>query len=155
MSNAERRRRYRIRHPERARASVRAWFKKNPEYKVWRRMKDRCHNPKHERYPQYGGRGITVCTRWRSSFTAFLLDMGRQPSKKHSLERKNNDKRYSPSNCLWATNHVQARNTQRTHFIRFKGRRQCLQDWADELGVTREVIYNRLKRNLPIDQVPS
>lgn len=62
-------------------------------------MLRRCDNPKQQSYPYYGGRGITVCERWRSSFQNFLSDMGARPSRRHSIDRKNNDGHYEPSNC--------------------------------------------------------
>jgi hypothetical protein len=73
------------------------------EYNTWRAMIDRCENPRHISYPLYGGRGITVCQRWRSSFKDFLSDMGEKPSKLHSIERERNDGNYEPGNCRWAT----------------------------------------------------
>ena len=73
------------------------------EYAAWARMKSRCYYEKDVRYEHYGGRGVTVCKRWLHSYESFLADMGRKPSKQHSLDRINNDANYSPSNCRWAT----------------------------------------------------
>ena len=81
-----------------------------PEYRSWQMMKNRCHNPKARDYKYYGARGITVCKRWRDSYEAFLVDMGRKPSPLHTLDRKNSDKGYTPSNCRWATREEQSRN---------------------------------------------
>jgi len=66
-------------------------------------MKTRCENPACAAYARYGGRGITVCARWRDSFEAFLADVGPRPSPRHSIDRKDNDKGYEPGNCRWAT----------------------------------------------------
>lgn len=81
------------------------------EYRIWRGMLNRCYNPNVERYPQYGGRGIKVCEWWRTSFEAFLADMGRRPSPLHSIDRyPDNDGDYELSNCRWATKRQQRLN---------------------------------------------
>jgi hypothetical protein len=79
------------------------------EYRVWWDMHQRCSNPKNERYPKYGGRGISVCERW-DDFRLFIADMGQRPSCDHSLDRKDNDGNYDPGNCRWATRSEQQRN---------------------------------------------
>ncbi len=154
MSRQQYHARYYVQHSRRLKAAAQARRKNNPpEYKIWEEMKARCYNPNHKRFADYGGRGITVCARWRKSFEAFLSDMGSRPSPKLTLERKKNNQEYCPRNCVWATRAAQMRNTRSTHFIEFKGRRQCLTDWASEIGTTRNTIYRRLHKNWPIDQV--
>jgi hypothetical protein len=83
------------------------------EYWAWAAMKQRCLNPNYHHFQNYGGRGITVCQRWIDSFDAFLADMGRRPSARHSLDRKNNDGNYDPSNSRWITAKQQATNRRR------------------------------------------
>lgn len=80
----------------------------SPEYISWAGMKQRCLDPKNVSYKNYGGRGITICKRW-SKFENFLADMGKRPKNK-SLDRINNNKGYSKSNCRWATPKEQANN---------------------------------------------
>jgi hypothetical protein len=81
----------------------------SPEFKVWRAMKRRCDDPKFNVYPNYGGRGISICERWRD-FNNFLADMGEKPTPDHSIDRIDNDGDYEPGNCRWATRSAQNLN---------------------------------------------
>lgn len=97
------------------RKPVRAWGQrvrtcKTPEYLAWYAAKYRCTSKKSHAWKNYGGRGITFCARWMNSFETFLKDMGKRPSNNHSLDRKNNDRGYSPSNCRWVTWKIQTSN---------------------------------------------
>lgn len=83
---------------------------RTPEYMAWGSMIQRCENPNNPRYPNYGGRGIKVCDRWRNSFQDFLEDMGEKPHESLSLDRINNDGNYKLANCRWATINEQANN---------------------------------------------
>lgn len=85
-------------------------LRRTPEYSAWAKMRQRTNNPRDPKYPDYGGRGITVCKRWLSSFENFYADMGPKPSPQHSIDRKNNALGYMPSNCRWATAIDQASN---------------------------------------------
>ena len=83
---------------------------KNLAYKCWRSMVERCTDPNHISYPNYGGRGIAVDPLWLVSFDAFLKDVGERPSPQHSLDRIENSKNYVPGNVRWATSKEQANN---------------------------------------------
>ena len=85
---------------------------KTPEYQVWCSMIKRCSNEKSTGYPDYGGRGITVCERW-DKFENFLEDMGLRPGPLHSIERKDVNGNYEPENCKWASPTEQSRNTRK------------------------------------------
>lgn len=81
-------------------------------YKTWTDMIGRCENTHRKCWPDYGGRGIKVCKRWRNTFLAFLADVGERSSPLHSIDRINNDGNYEPGNVRWATKAQQANNTR-------------------------------------------
>ena len=115
------------------------------EYAIWTSMKARCQNPKNLAYPDYGGRGIAVCERWRK-FENFLADMGQRPTPAHSLERIDNDGNYEPSNCRWATRKEQAVNTRGNRPITFRGRTLCMSQWDKLLGFSRATVHQRINK---------
>lgn len=84
----------------------------HPLYETYNCMIARCHRVTHKRYSDYGGRGITVCERWREDFWNFVADMGRRP-RGHTLDRVDNDRGYSPDNCRWASKSAQNKNRRR------------------------------------------
>jgi len=81
-----------------------------PEHVCWMDMVSRCYSKNNQSYHRYGGRGITVCKRWRNNFINFLNDMGLKPNPKLTIERIDNDGDYRPGNCKWETHAIQNRN---------------------------------------------
>jgi len=119
----------------------------SPHYDTYRHMMDRCNKPDHKSYPSYGGRGITVCTEWTDSVVSFLdwCDKTKLVST-HTLERVDNDKGYSPNNCVWADRQVQAVN-QRTKSNNTSGIRgvhfnKCNRKWS------ASVVNNNVRKHL-------
>lgn len=115
-------------------------------YAIWAGIIDRCENPNAPIWGHYGGRGITVCERWRESFENFLADMGPRPSPKHSIERQNNDGNYEPGNCIWATKTIQMRNTRTNVFIECQGQRRCASEWAEIVGMKSATLLYRISQ---------
>ena len=122
-----------------------------PEYRTWSSMLTRCGNPKCQQYPNYGGRGITVCERWRY-FDNFREDLGLRPTPNHSLDRIDPNGNYEPSNCRWATQKEQANNLRKSRFIEFNGRRQTLAQWSNELGIGQSTLFLRIRAGWPIER---
>lgn len=116
---------------------------KDPVYRIWANIKQRCTNPNHPRYADYGGRGITLCKRWLGSFEAFLADMGERPSPDHSVDRKNNNRGYSPSNCRWATYTEQARNSRKCVGVKIGKETKPIAAWCEHFGVQYATVKKR------------
>lgn len=114
---------------------------KTRTHKAFMAMWSRCTNPNATHYHNYGGRGITICSRWRR-FEAFLADMGPCPEGL-TLERKDNEKGYSPDNCRWATLLEQARNKRNNVRVILNNKEMILSDAIKALGST----YKRIRRN--------
>jgi hypothetical protein len=116
------------------------------------KMVRRCHNPRDSHFAHYGGRGITVCNRWRTSFDAFLADMGPRPSPAHSIDRIDNDGPYSPENCRWATAAEQRMNRQSTRRLTHHGETLTVMEWADRLGVPYALLRRRIDNGWSLDE---
>jgi hypothetical protein len=87
-----------------------------------------------------------VCAKWRWSFSAFLDDVGRAPSKKHTLDRIDNGKGYEPGNVRWATQKEQNRNKRSNHRVVIEGENLSLADAADRIGVPYARVITRVMR---------
>lgn len=118
--------------------------------KRWNNMVSRCNNPADPNYGDYGGRGITVCDRWVSSFNAFYYDIGYRfvDNPRLSLERKNVNKGYTPDNVKAASWNEQCRNKRNSVKIRYEGITKNLCDWSEDSGTSGSTIRRRMKERL-------
>ena len=114
-------------------------------YHSWRGILSRCYNPHGKAYQSYGGRGITVCERWRYSFENFYADMG-DPPIGLTLERKDTNGQYSPENCVWATWQRQRINQRRTVYYTHNGETHHVQEWSVITGIHRSTLAYRINK---------
>lgn len=116
----------------------------SPTYISWAGAKARCFNVKNKRFADYGGRGITMCDRWRDSFEAFLADMGERP-KGTSIDRIDNDGHYEPGNCRWARKGQQNGNVRGRTRITYDGQAYSISEFATLMKVDFGNLYYRIK----------
>jgi hypothetical protein len=129
--------------------ATRNGMSKSPLYRVWNAMLQRCFNDRCKRFPDYGGRGITVCDRWLV-FENFEADMSPRPPGL-SIERKDNDRGYEPGNCVWATNYEQQNNRRNNWIVEVDGERMSLPDAARSFGIGQELLRSRLRSGVPVE----
>ena len=120
-------------------------------YAVWRSMKSRCHNPKHPAYKNYGGRGITISTRWLESFDLFWEDMGPSYRSGLDLDRMDNESGYCKSNCRWVTRTVNSRNKRSNHF--FPNTSKPISEISSECGIGVSTILYRIAQGWPTEKL--
>lgn len=112
-------------------------------YKIWYSIKNRCNNPKHHAYKDYGGRGIKICYEWQNSLVEFEKYMGKRPSEKHSVDRINPDGNYEPGNVKWSSPYEQANNRRDNIKLSYNGKTQTITQWATELNIKPATIASR------------
>lgn len=123
------------------------------EFRIWQGMVNRVTRVEDEKHKRlYIDRGITVCKKWRSSFSAFFGDMGPRPSKRHSIDRKNNNKGYYKKNCRWALPQQQGRNRTNNRFIVAFGERKTMVEWCEEYGILKSTLRLRLRKGWDPEQ---
>ena len=125
------------------------------EYKAWQTMRLRCTVPTNKAYPDYGGRGITVCQRWMDSVEAFVADMGLKPTPKHELDRIDNSKGYSPENCRWVTRTDNCRNRRSNVWVEYQGRQMVLAEAIALSGADNMTVRKRLQLGWPLEKALS
>ena len=119
---------------------------------IWHGIKQRCLNPNNHAYKYYGGRGIKICDRWRDNLSNFLDDMG-HPAEGMTIDRIDNNGNYEPSNCRWASRANQMSNRRVNRFLEFDGKRQTAMQWATELGIPHQTIYQRINLGWPVEKI--
>lgn len=130
----------------RNRATTKHGMWRSNEFAIWSSMLNRCYVKSDKgSYPRYGGRGILVCERWRTDFTAFLADMGPRPSRDHSLERVDNDLGYEPGNVVWATRVEQQNNRHNNVRVTVNGETLTATQLARKHGINDATMFNRLR----------
>jgi len=120
-------------------------------FKIYHNMINRCNNRKIKNYKNYGGRGITVCDRWKL-FENFLADMG-HPPEGLTLERRNVNGNYDIDNCYWASKIEQSRNKRDTIWLTYRGDMKPLVVWSEELGINYYTMWNRHKAGWSDDRI--
>lgn len=125
-------------------------------YGIWKGMNTRCYNKSAESYPDYGGRGITVCDEWRDTspenYYNFLNHVWPRPSDNHSIDRVDNNKGYDPSNVEWKTSKQQMSNVRSNHIITFNGKEYTLVSLAEEYDIKANTLLYRLRRGWSVDE---
>lgn len=130
-------------------------LEKHPLRKIWKSMLMRCNNPNVMGYSLYGGRGIKVCERWSGNFgfENFVNDMGERPSLNHSLDRIDVNGDYTPENCRWATQRLQANNRRNNNILIYKGQEITVSVLSKMLGINDSTLYNGLRNGVDIDML--
>lgn len=118
-------------------------------YTIWGSMLKRCRCERDRAYALYGGRGITVCEDWYrfENFRDWAFDSGYRDDL--TIDRKDNDKGYSPDNCRWVTQKVQGNNRRNNRFIEIDGETHTVAEWSEISGTKRMTIHARLRRGMP------
>ena len=120
--------------------------KRMPEYRIWASMIQRCCNKKDASYPRYGGRGITICDRWRASFKNFIDDVGSRPSRGLCIDRIDNDRGYELGNVRWATLKESNLNKRTTVKVDLWGCKVPVAEIADLFGINQCTMLSHVAK---------
>lgn len=118
-------------------------------YRVWHDMVGRCRTSTHSLFPNYGGRGITICSEWLNydNFRKWAMENGYDMFAKRgecTIDRIDNNKGYSPDNCRWANSIMQSRNKRNNRIIEYNGESHTLVEWAEIIGMNPNTLHARL-----------
>lgn len=126
---------------------------RHPAFGVWYSMKQRCEDPNHRAYRNYGGRGISVCPEWSASFESFWRDMGPTYHSGLDLDRINNNKGYSPQNCRWAERKTNARNRRVCRIIDTPFGQMTVSELCEKTGIGETTMLYRLDHGWPTESL--
>lgn len=124
----------------------------HPLFGILEGMIQRCHNPNLLSYPNYGGRGIKVCDEWRKDPVKFFEYVGPRPSKKHSIDRIDNNGNYEPGNVRWADAETQINNTSVVKLVTVGYKTLSLSGWGRFLGIAPANLMARKKRGIEYER---
>ena len=127
-------------------------------YAIWNSMRQRCNNPNHKAYKNYGGRGITICDEWDdyAVFREWAFSAGYDetaPRGTYTLDRIDVDSGYSPENCRWASMREQSNNKRNTIFIEYEGETLPLIEWSRRLGLDYTTAWKRYSNGLSPNEI--
>ena len=123
-------------------------------YIIWGNMVQRCTNSNNNNYPNYGGRGISICDEWRNDFKSFYnWAIANGYSDNLQIDRINNDGDYEPGNCRWLTAINNLNNTSRSVIIRHNGETHTVSEWTRITGINEKTMRNRIKSGKPPEEV--
>lgn len=136
-----------------SKAATKHGLSNTSEYVIWTNIKDRCYRHKNPHFQNYGGRGICMSESWINSFENFLKDMGKRPSNKHSIERKDNNGNYCKENCSWVTRVEQCNNRRSNRLVTVNGETMNVKQLSDKYGLSCGMIRARIKRGWPNERL--
>jgi len=122
-------------------------------YNIWVGMRQRCRDKNSKDYPNYGGRGISVCSEWNDylTFRKWALENGYQDNL--SIDRINSDGNYKPSNCRWESYINQNNNKTDNVTIKYLGENKTLAEWAKIFNIPYKTVISRRFRGWDIKRI--
>lgn len=130
-------------------------------YEVWKGIKQRCYNPKHRAYHNWGGRGIKMCEDWKNNFQSFhdwsyangyCPENQKDEKNKLTIDRIDVNGNYEPSNCRWVKRSKQARNTRANKIISYRNEEYCLVEWCEILDLYYSTVSARLLKGWSVER---
>lgn len=113
-------------------------------FSIWHSMIERCENPNTKGYRLYGARGISVCKEWHDSTTFFQWALSNGYADHLTIDRKDSNGNYEPTNCRWVDTKTQANNTSRNHYLTINGETKTVAQWGETNHIPYKLIYKRV-----------